>query len=121
MDSILLRSLPVPDPQSLVILSWHTPKGDTHGTNRHRNSYADPNGDLSSACSPIPLSNFSERMAMSFRASLDTKARRWTRQPAALFEMKPNDPLALTVAVATMPARRASRIEPMTALRHQPP
>src|SRR5579872_3914023 len=25
MDSILLRSLPVADPQSLVILSWHTP------------------------------------------------------------------------------------------------
>ena len=26
MDSILLRSLPVPEPQSLVILSWRTPQ-----------------------------------------------------------------------------------------------
>lgn len=44
MDSILLRSLPVPDPQSLVILSWHTPRRDMHGSNRHNNSFNDPNG-----------------------------------------------------------------------------
>ncbi|HEY6989339.1 MAG TPA: ABC transporter permease [Bryobacteraceae bacterium] len=44
MDSILLRSLPVTDPQSLVLLSWHTPRPEMHGTNRHSNSYADPNG-----------------------------------------------------------------------------
>src|SRR5215469_7820776 len=46
-----------------------------------------------------------------------------------LFNMKPNDPLALTLAVATLlgaalvagyaPARRASRVEPMVALRHE--
>ncbi|OFW47194.1 MAG: multidrug ABC transporter substrate-binding protein [Acidobacteria bacterium RIFCSPLOWO2_12_FULL_67_14b] len=46
-----------------------------------------------------------------------------------LFEMKPNDPRALGVAVVTLvgaalvasygPARRASRIDPMTALRHE--
>jgi macrolide transport system ATP-binding/permease protein len=46
-----------------------------------------------------------------------------------LFGMKPNDPLALTLAVAIllgaallagyMPARRASRIDPMTALRYE--
>jgi predicted permease len=44
MDSILLRSLPVPDPQSLVVLSWHTQHRDMHGTNRHDNSFNDPNG-----------------------------------------------------------------------------
>ena len=44
MDSILLRSLPVPDPQSLVMLSWHTPRPEFHGTNRHDDSYNDPNG-----------------------------------------------------------------------------
>jgi ABC-type antimicrobial peptide transport system permease subunit len=44
MDSILLRSLPVPDPQSLVMLSWHTPQSGMHGTNRHANSFDDPNG-----------------------------------------------------------------------------
>lgn len=44
MDSILLRSLPVPDPQSLVILSWRLPQREFNGTNRHNNSFADPNG-----------------------------------------------------------------------------
>jgi macrolide transport system ATP-binding/permease protein len=44
MDSILLRSLPVPDPQSLVMLSWHTPQRTMHGTNRHNDSFTDPNG-----------------------------------------------------------------------------
>ena len=46
-----------------------------------------------------------------------------------LYAMKPNDPLALTLAVVTLlaaailagyvPARKASRIDPMTALRHE--
>jgi ABC-type antimicrobial peptide transport system permease subunit len=46
-----------------------------------------------------------------------------------LFGMTPNDPLALTLAVLTLlgsallagyaPARRASRIDPMVALRHE--
>jgi macrolide transport system ATP-binding/permease protein len=44
MDSILLRSLPVPDPQSLVVLSWRTPRPEFHGSNRHDESYNDPDG-----------------------------------------------------------------------------
>jgi len=46
-----------------------------------------------------------------------------------LFGMKPNDPLAITAAVVILlaaaalagyaPARRASRIDPMVALRHE--
>jgi predicted permease len=44
MDSILLRSLPVPDPQDLVMLSWRTPRQTFHGSNRHDESYADPSG-----------------------------------------------------------------------------
>src|SRR5262252_3909551 len=44
MDSILLRSLPVSDPKSLVLLEWHTEKRTLHGTNRHDDSYNDPKG-----------------------------------------------------------------------------
>ena len=44
MDAILRRSLPVPEPESLVILSWRTPQREVHGSNRHNNSFADPNG-----------------------------------------------------------------------------
>ena len=46
-----------------------------------------------------------------------------------LYGMKPNDPLAFTLAVTTLlgaallagyvPARKASRIDPMTAVRHE--
>ena len=44
MDSILLRSLPVHDPQSLVVLSWRTPRPEFHGSDRHDDNYKDPNG-----------------------------------------------------------------------------
>ena len=44
METILLRSLPVPDPQSLVMLSWHTPRPEFNGSNRHDESYDDPRG-----------------------------------------------------------------------------
>ena len=44
MDSILLRALPVPDPRSLAILSWHTPRPEMHGSNRHDEDYDDPHG-----------------------------------------------------------------------------
>jgi predicted permease len=39
MDSILLRSLPVIDPQSLVRLAWRTRADEVHGMNRHDDSY----------------------------------------------------------------------------------
>lgn len=41
MDSILLRSLPVTDPQSLVRLAWRTRQDEVHGMNRHDDSYLD--------------------------------------------------------------------------------
>ena len=72
MDAILLRALPVSDPESLVVLNWHA-------KNKGRG-------------------------------------------------MKPNDPWAIALAVAILlgaallagyvPARRAARIDPMSALRH---
>ena len=44
MDAILLRSLPVPEPHSLVVLSWRTPRPEFHGSDRHDDNYKDPNG-----------------------------------------------------------------------------
>jgi predicted permease len=41
MDSILLRSLPVTDPQSLVRFAWHTRRAEVNGMNRHDDSYLD--------------------------------------------------------------------------------
>src|SRR5580765_340183 len=44
MDGMLMRSLPVRDPESLVTLAWHTKTRDMHGSNRHDDSYTDSNG-----------------------------------------------------------------------------
>src|SRR5262245_38238283 len=44
MDALLLRSLPVPDPHSLVTLAWHSKRAEFNGSNRHDDSYTDPNG-----------------------------------------------------------------------------
>jgi len=44
MDAMLMRSLPVSDPQSLVTLAWHTKKQEFHGSNSHDSDYDDPNG-----------------------------------------------------------------------------
>jgi macrolide transport system ATP-binding/permease protein len=41
MDALLLRSLPVSDPQSLVRLAWRTRQDEVHGMNRHDDSYLD--------------------------------------------------------------------------------
>jgi macrolide transport system ATP-binding/permease protein len=44
MDALLMRSLPVRDPESLVTLAWHTPRQEFNGTNRHDDDYTDPAG-----------------------------------------------------------------------------
>src|SRR5215510_3883776 len=44
MDSILLRSLPVPNPESLVTLGYHTKRAEVHGMNLHDDAYTAPNG-----------------------------------------------------------------------------
>src|SRR5215831_12866113 len=44
MDAILLRSLPVQHPESLVTMSWHTQKPQSRGMNRHDDSFLDPDG-----------------------------------------------------------------------------
>ena len=42
MDAILLRSLPVAHPESLVTLSWHTNENESHGLNFHDDSFLGP-------------------------------------------------------------------------------
>ena len=37
-DAILLRQLPVPEPQRLVRMTWRTPEPESHGTSRHASS-----------------------------------------------------------------------------------
>jgi len=44
MDAMLLRSLPVSDPQSLATLAWRTKTQGMHGTDRHEDSYLDASG-----------------------------------------------------------------------------
>jgi len=61
MDSILLRSLPVPDPQSLVMLSWHTPREETHGTDMHDDSLSIRRAVSSADSFPIPHLSCSKR------------------------------------------------------------
>src|ERR1051326_2541631 len=41
MDSILVRSLPVADPDRLVMLSWRTNQAEVHGMNRHDDTFVD--------------------------------------------------------------------------------
>jgi predicted permease len=43
-DAILLRDLPVHDPQSLVRMTWRTPKGENHGLSRHDGAFVDAAG-----------------------------------------------------------------------------
>ncbi len=56
MDSILFRSLPVPDPESLVVLTWHA--GDTrrdsvmHGMSG--TTYEDPRSGVTAGIFPFP-------------------------------------------------------------------
>ena len=44
MDAILLRSLPVADPQSLVILRTHMHEAEFHGSDHHDGAYFDSTG-----------------------------------------------------------------------------
>ncbi|HYL76392.1 MAG TPA: ABC transporter permease [Bryobacteraceae bacterium] len=54
MDAILLRSLPVSDPQSLVRMVWHTQRNESHGTNYHDSSYYDAKTGQDSGVFPYP-------------------------------------------------------------------
>jgi macrolide transport system ATP-binding/permease protein len=201
----------------LVTLAWHTKKQEFHGSNRHLNSYDDPNGGFvggvfasqafelwdiveradprvpptrvktqqelidgminqevtfARLCTAFALlalaiaciglygtmsygvsrrtSEIGVRMALGARSgtlvwmvlrdvfalaaiglavSLPAALAASKLVESFLFQMKPNDPLALAAAVLTMaaatllagylPARHASRINPMVALRHE--
>ena len=65
MDSILLRSLPVPDPGSLVILNWHAKAtGDWRDSvmqGMSGTTYDDPKTGTTAGIFPYPASSFSEK------------------------------------------------------------
>jgi hypothetical protein len=94
-DALLLRSLPVSDPASLVVLNWHA--------KAWRKDFV-----MQGMSAALGISRFAESL---------------------LFGIRSNDPLALALAVAILlsatllagyvPARNASRIDPMTALRYE--
>ena len=54
MDAILLRSLPVSDPPSLVRVIWHTQRNESHGTNYHDSSHYDAKTGQDSGVFPYP-------------------------------------------------------------------
>ena len=61
MDAMLMRSLPVHDPQSLVTLAWHTKKRELHGSNRHNVNYNDPAGGWVGGIFSYPAFEFLQR------------------------------------------------------------
>jgi predicted permease len=61
MDAMLMRSLPVPEPQSLVTLAWHTHKREMHGSNRHNVNYNDPDGGWVGGIFSYPAFEFLQR------------------------------------------------------------
>jgi predicted permease len=61
MDAMLMRSLPVRDPQSLVTLAWHTKKREMHGSNRHNVNYDDPSGGWVGGIFSYPAFEFLRR------------------------------------------------------------
>src|SRR5439155_16349614 len=68
MDAMLLRVLPVPDPESLVTLAWHTNKREMHGSNRHDDSYTDPNGGFVGGIFAYPAFELLQRDTSVFTA-----------------------------------------------------
>ena len=56
MDSILLRSLPVPDPESLVVLNWHAPYAEHDSVMRSMSgtTYDDPRSGVTAGIFPFP-------------------------------------------------------------------
>jgi predicted permease len=62
MDAILLRSLPVPDPQSLVMLRWHTRSGQMDGMGYHDDDYfTDTRNGFTGGSFPYPAFELMQR------------------------------------------------------------
>jgi macrolide transport system ATP-binding/permease protein len=68
MDAMLMRSLPVSDPQSLVTLTWHTHKREMHGSNRHNVNYSDREGGWIGGIFSYPAFEFLQRETPMFSA-----------------------------------------------------
>ncbi|HEX7778898.1 MAG TPA: ABC transporter permease, partial [Vicinamibacterales bacterium] len=60
-DAMLLRQLPVSDPQSLVRMTWRAPKGENHGTSRHDSNFRDSGTGYTSGVFSYPAFELFER------------------------------------------------------------
>ena len=89
-DAILLRELPVSDPQSLVRMTWRAPKGENHGLSRHDSAFRD---DLSGYTSGV----FSYAAFELFERHDDIFA--------SVFAYQGTGPVSLTIHDQTAPAR----------------
>ena len=72
MDAVLLRSLPVADPESLVILNWHAKNIKTNFVVKgfSGSTYDDGKTGTTAGMSPTQLSNCFRNRTLSSRASL---------------------------------------------------
>src|SRR5437879_13812005 len=68
MDSILLRSLPVSDPESLVVLNWYakTREGDSVMKAMSGTTYDEPNSGVTAGILPFPAFELYQKNASVF-------------------------------------------------------
>jgi predicted permease len=89
-DAILLRELPVRDPQNLVRMTWRTPKFENHGTSRHASAVRDPSAGYTGGVFSYAAFELFKRHAHIF---------------SSVFAYQSTGPLSLTIHDQTGPAR----------------
>src|SRR5215217_3875105 len=55
MDAILMRSLPVPNPESLLVINWHSKRKPGVAQNFNGSTYQDPKTGYTSGNFPYPV------------------------------------------------------------------
>jgi predicted permease len=89
-DAILLRELPVRDPQNLVRMTWRTPKSENHGFSRHDSAVRDPSAGYTGGVFSYAAFELFKRHEHIF---------------SSVFAYQSTGPLSLTIHDQTGPAR----------------